>query len=105
MNEVYLSGKIVKLQRCPVPLEADRFYFLLQVTYRLPSNQITIGNFVVYTWNNAAKWAAENLHPGDAVLVKGTLTHIQSADVRSTVISALRVIITQHNAQHVPNKE
>lgn len=105
MNEVYVSGKIVKMQRCPVPLEADLFYFLLQVTHRLPTNQITIDNFVVYTWNNAAKWAAQNLQTGDEVLVKGTLTHIRSADVRSTVISALRIIVTQHNAQHAPGKE
>ena len=105
MNEVYVSGKIVKMQRCPVPLEADRFYFLLQVTHRLPTNQITIDNFVVYTWNNVAKWAAQNLQTGDEVLVKGTLNHIRSADARSTVILALRIIITQHNAQHAPSQE
>lgn len=105
MNEVYVSGKIVRLQRCPVSLETDRFRFVVQVTHRLPTNQITIDNFVVYTWNNAAKWAAQNLHPGDEVLVKGSLTHMQSDDVRSTVISAVRVIITQHNTQHVPVNE
>ena len=97
MNEVYVSGKIVKLQRCPVSIETDRFKFILQVTHRLPANQITIDNFVVYTWNNAARWAAQSLHLGDEVLVKGSLTHMQSNDARSTVISALRVIITQHN--------
>lgn len=105
MNEVYVSGKIVKLQRCPVSLETDRFKFLLQVTHRLPPNQITIENFVVYTWNNTAKWAAQNLHPDDEVLVKGSLTHMQSNDVRSTVISALRIIITQHNTQQAPRNE
>lgn len=105
MNEVYVSGKIMKLQRCPVPLETDRFKFILQVTHRLPTNQITIDNFVVYTWNNAAKWAAQSLHSGDEVLVKGSLTHMQSDDVRSTVISALRVIITQHNTQQAPRNK
>ena len=105
MNEVYVSGKIVKLQRCPVPLETDLFKFILQVTHRLPTNQITVDNFVVYTWNNAAKWAAQNLHSGDEVLVKGSLTHMQSNDVRPTVISALRVIITQHNTQQAPRNE
>lgn len=105
MNEVYVSGKIVKLQRCPVSLETDRFKFVVQVTHRLPTNQITIDNFVVYTWNNAAKWAAHNLHPGDEVLVKGSLTHMQSNDSRPTVISALRVIITQHNTQQAPRNE
>lgn len=54
MNEVYVSGQIVMMQRCPVPLEVDQFYFLLQVTHRLPINQITFDNFVVYAWNNAA---------------------------------------------------
>ena len=105
MNEVYVSGKIVKLQRCPVPHEADRFFFLLQVTHRLPSYQIAIDNFVIYTWNNAAKWAAQNLQSGDEVLVKGSLTQMQSNDARSTVISALRVIITQHNTQLAPRSE
>lgn len=105
MNEVYVSGKIVKMQRCPVPLDVDRFYFLLQVTHRLPSNQIIVDHFVVYTWNNAAKWAAQNLQPGDEVMVKGTLTHMRSEDMRSTVISALRVIITQHNTQQAPRSE
>lgn len=105
MNEVYVSGKIVKLQRCPVSLETDHFKFVLQVTHRLPTNQVIIDNFVVYTWNNVAKWAAQNLHPGDEVLVKGSLTHVQSDDVRSTVISALRVIITQHNVQQAPKNE
>lgn len=105
MNEVYVSGKIVKLQRCPVSLETDHFKFILQVTHRLPTNQIAIDNFVVYTWNNAAKWAVQNLHPGDEVLVKGSLTHMQSDDARSTVISALRVIITQHNTQQAPRNE
>ena len=99
MNEVYVSGKIMKLQRCPVPLETDRFKLILQVTHRLPTNQITIDNFVVYTWNNAAKWAALNLHPGDQVLVKGSLIHMKSDDMRSIVISALRVIVTQRNTQ------
>lgn len=98
MNEVYVSGKIVKLQRCPVPHEADRFFFLLQVTHRLPSNHIAIDNFVIYTWNNAAKWAAQNLQSGDEVLVKGSLTHMRSGDTRPTVISAIRVIITQRSA-------
>lgn len=104
MNEVYVSGKIVKLQRCPVPREADRFFFLLQVTHRLPSNQITIDKFVVYTWNNAAKWAAQNLQSGDEVLVKGSLTHMRSGDARPTVISAIRVIITQRNTQPPRNE-
>lgn len=105
MNEVYVSGKIVKLQRRPVPPDTDRFKFVLQVTHRLPTNQITIDNFVVYTWNNAAKWAAQNLQSGDEVLVKGSLTHMHSDDVRPTVISALRVIITQHNSPQAPRNE
>ena len=97
MNEVYVSGRIVKLQRRSVPFDADCFRFILQVTHRLPSKQITIDNFIVYTWNNAAKWAAENLQPGDEVLVKGALTHMQSDNLRSTAISALRIIVTQHD--------
>lgn len=105
MNEVYVSGKILKLQRCPVSLEVDRFFFLLQVTHRLPSTQISIDNFVVYTWNNAAKWAAQNLQSGDEVLVKGSLIHMRSGDSRPTVISAVRVIITQRNSQQAPRNE
>ena len=99
MNEVYMSGKIVKLQRCAVHLEADRFFFLLQVTHKMSSGQVTIEKFIVYTWNEDAKWAAQHLQAGDEVLVKGMLTHIRSIDERVTVISALRIIITQHNEQ------
>ena len=105
MNEVYVSGKIVKLQRCPVPHEADRFLFLLQVTHRLSSNQITIDNFVICTCNDAAKWAAQNLQFGDKVLVKGSLTHMQSGVTRPMVISAIRVIIIQRNTQDPPGNE
>lgn len=105
MNEVYVSGRIVKLQQCPIPLEMDSFYFLLQVAHRTPTKQIICDNFVVYTWNNLAKWAAQNLQAGDNVLVKGTLIHLRSSDVRATVISALRVILTQSNTQQAPGKE
>ena len=105
MNEVYVSGKIVKLQRCPVPHEADRFLFLLQVTHKLSLNQITIDTFVIYTCNNAAKWAAQNLQSGDTVLVKGSLTHMRSGATRLTVISAIRVIIIQRNTQNSPGNK
>ncbi len=96
VNEVYVSGKIVKMQRRPVAPEDDRFYFLLQVAHRAPLSPIVVENFVVYTWRQTAKWAIQHLSIGDEVLVKGALTHICS-DMRRTVISAARVIITRHS--------
>lgn len=105
MNEVYVSGRIVKLQRRPVPPDVDRFYFQMQTTQRDPTGRIIVDTFVVMTWNKTAQWAANNLHTGDEVLVKGALTNLRSDNVHTTVISALRIIITQRGKQSVPVQE
>lgn len=96
MNELYISGKIVNLPQCNFLPATDFFCFMLQTTFLDPSNQIAIHNFVVSTCNQTAKWATQNLHLGDEILIKGMLNSIQIEDTASTVISALRIIIIQH---------
>lgn len=96
MNEVYISGKIVKLPQYVFSPETDYFHFLLQVTFFDSSDQIVINNFVVTTYNQNAKWAIHHLHLGDEILIKGMLNSIQIENTKPTVISASQIIIVQH---------
>lgn len=105
MNEVYVSGRIVKLQRCSMFCDVEHFRFLLQVTYRDPMNQVAVENFVVDAWNEVAKWAEQNLHTGDDVVVKGAITHMRVADKGKMVVSAKRIIITQRSRTQVLKNE
>ncbi len=104
MNEVYVSGTIIELNLFSLSADTGHFSFLLQVTHRNHEHQIILDDFIINAWNGLAQWATSNLHIGDEVVVKGTLTQRLTSDSKSTEISALRIIVTQHSNNKFRNE-
>ncbi len=95
MNEVYLEGVIVSVEK---PVAADKnnhLVYQLRMTHRNRQGQLKQELFTVNAWNRLADWAEKNIGPGIPVFVKGYLTQRSHGGAAATEVTASRFVILQ----------
>lgn len=95
MNEVYLEGVIVSVEK---PVAADKnnhLVYQLRMTHRNRQGQLKQELFTVNAWNRLADWAEKNIGPGIPVFVKGYLTQCSHGGAAATEVTASRFVILQ----------
>ncbi len=100
MNEIYLEGRITRVEEKLHPTPEKHTMLTLEVTHRTQAGIIRRELYPVNTWRNLAVWALRNLRPGNQVLVSGYLTQrIQEqqayTEVTANGILPLQVVTTQ----------
>ena len=95
MNEVYLEGVIVSVEK---PVAADKnnhLVYQLRMTHRNRQGQLRHELYPINVWNRLADWAEKNIGPGIPVFVKGYLTQRSHGGAAATEVTASRFVILQ----------
>ena len=95
MNEVFLEGVIVSVEK---PVAADKnnhLVYQLRMTHRNRQGQLKQELFTVNAWNRLADWAEKNIGPGIPVFVKGYLTQRSHNGTIAVEVTASQLVIQQ----------
>ncbi len=95
MNEIYLEGRITRVEEKLHPTPEKHTLLTLEVTHRTQAGIIRRELYPVNTWRNLAVWALRNLRPGNQVLVSGYLTQRIQEQQAYTEVTANRILPLQ----------
>lgn len=95
MNEVYLEGRITRVEEKLHPTPEKHTLLTLEVTHRTQAGIIRREQYPVNTWRNLAVWSLRNLRPGHQVLVSGYLTQRIQEQQAYTEVTANRILLLQ----------
>ena len=93
MNELFLSGTILRLVKTSTTGDTSHVVCQLQHSHRNRQQQVIHETYTVHAWNRLADWAAQTLKPGARVYVKGYLTQKLRGDVVMTEVTAAQVFV------------
>lgn len=104
MNEVFLEGVIVLLEKPEAADKNNHLVYQLRMTHRNRQGQFKQELFTVNAWNHLADWAEKHIGPGIPVFVKGYLTQRSHGGTAATEVTASRFVIlqTMPRAEEVP---
>ena len=110
MNEVFLEGVIVSVEK---PVAADKnnhLVYQLRMTHRNRQGQLKQELFTVNAWNRLADWAERHIAAGTPVFIKGYLTQRNHSGAAAVEITASRFVIKQallhsEESQSSPSEE
>ena len=110
MNEVYLEGVIVSVEK---PVAADKnnhLVYQLRMTHRNRQGQLKQELFTVNAWNRLADWAEKHIAADTPVFIKGYLTQRNHSGAAAVEITASRFVIKQtlphsEESQSSPSEE
>ena len=93
MNELFLSGTILRLVKTSTTGDTSHVVCQLQHSHRNRQQQVIHETYTVHAWNRLADWAAQTLKPGARVYVKGYLTQKLRVDVVMTEVTAAQFFV------------
>ena len=93
MNEVFLEGVIVSVDKPKAADKNNHLVYQLRMTHRNRHGQLKQELFTVNAWNRLADWAENNIGPGIPVFVKGYLTQRSHGGEVATQVTASRFVI------------
>ena len=93
MNELFLSGTILRLVKTSTTGDTSHVVCQLQHSHRNRQQQVIHETYTVHAWNRLADWAVQTLNPGARVYVKGYLTQKLRGDVVMTEVTAAQFFV------------
>ena len=93
MNELFLSGTILRLVKTSTTGDTSHVVCQLQHSHRNRQQQVIHETYTVHAWNRLADWAAQTLKPGARVYVEGYLTQKLRGDVVMTEVTAAQFFV------------
>ena len=104
MNELFLSGTILRLVKTSTTGDTSHVVCQLQHSHRNRQQQVIHETYTVHAWNRLADWAAQTLKPGARVYVKGYLTQKLRGDVTMTEVTAAQFFVQNPAGMEVENQ-
>ena len=104
MNELFLSGTILRLVKTSTTGDTSHVVCQLQHSHRNRQQQVIHETYTVHAWNRLADWAAQTLKPGARVYVKGYLTQKLRGDVTMTEVTAAQFFVQNPVGMEVENQ-
>ncbi len=104
MNELFLSGTILRLVKTSTTGDTSHVVCQLQHSHRNRQQQVIHETYTVHAWNRLADWAAQTLKPGVRVYVKGYLTQKLRGDVVMTEVTAAQFFVQNPAGMEVENQ-
>ena len=104
MNELFLSGTILRLVKTSTTGDTSHVVCQLQHSHRNRQQQVIHETYTVHAWNRLADWAAQTLKPGARVYVKGYLTQKLRSDVTMTEVTAAQFFVQNPVGMEVENQ-
>ena len=104
MNELFLSGTILRLVKTSTTGDTSHVVCQLQHSHRNRQQQVIHETYTVHAWNRLADWAVQTLKPGARVYVKGYLTQKLRGDVVMTEVTAAQFFVQSTAGMDVENQ-
>lgn len=95
MNEVFLEGVIVSVEKPEAADKNNHLVYQLRMTHRNRQGLLKQELFTVNAWNRLADWTEKKIGPGIPVFVKGYLTQHSHGGAAATEVTASRFVILQ----------
>lgn len=93
MNEVYLEGVIVSVDKPEAKADQQHVVCQLRMTHRTRQGQLRHEVYTINAWNRLADWAEKHISVGTPVFIKGHLTQRSHSGTAAVEITASRFVI------------